>query len=273
MNDDDRGLIYYDRIISETPDSNYVPESFVRMGEIYFNRDQFEKAIERYMHVLEFKESLFYDKALYKLGWCYYKLVNFEQAVHYFTEVLKFYSNKMIAGSKKGDDLLQESIDYIAISFTETGGSDGAAMALAFINQFQNDEISRQVLWKVGEVYDESTDYSAARQAYKAYEEKFPLAPDIPIVLSKLAHTYERTRCSPRPPTCIRGSPKRTVPTAPGPRPTAIGRKCWIEPRRCTRWRSCKAPPSATNRRNETTSPRGIQGALQPGDRGVMWNT
>jgi len=192
MNDDDRGLIYYDRIISETPDSNYVPESFVRMGEIYFNRDQFEKAIERYMHVLEFKESLFYDKALYKLGWCYYKLVNFEQAVHYFTEVLKFYSNKMIAGSKKGDDLLQESIDYIAISFTETGGSDGAAMALAFINQFQNDEISRQVLWKVGEVYDESTDYSAARQAYKAYEEKFPLAPDIPIVLSKLAHTYEK---------------------------------------------------------------------------------
>lgn len=192
MNDDDRGLIYYERIIQETPDSHYVPESFVRMGEIYFNRDQFNKAIEQYMRVLEFKESPFYDKALYKLGWCYYKLEDWEQAVNYFTEVLRYYSNKMIAGSKKGDDLLQESIDYIAISFTETGGADGAAMAMAFINQFQNDEISRQVLWKVGEVYDESTDYPAARQAYKAYEEKFPLSPDIPIVLSKLAHTYEK---------------------------------------------------------------------------------
>jgi TolA-binding protein len=194
QNDDDRALLVYDRLIAETADSDYVPEAYVRQGEIYFARDQFERAIERYQHLLKYSNSKFYDKALYKLGWSYYKKSDYENAVKYFTAVLDFYKNRPITARRKGkaDDLLQESVDYIAISFTEAEGQNGAAAAVAFMQRQKNPDLGRQIIAKVGEVYDERTDYEAARSAYRAYLQYFPLAPEVPEVYSKIAQTYEK---------------------------------------------------------------------------------
>ncbi len=194
QNDDDRALLYYEHLIKDTPESDYVPEAYVRMGEIYFARDQFDRAIERYQQLMKYPNSKFYDKALYKLGWSYYKLNNYENAVKYFTEVLNFYKNRPLTSHRKGktDDLLQEAVDYIAISFTESEGQNGAAAATAFMQRINNPEVGRQILAKVGEVYDERTDYEPARKAYRAYLENFPLAPEVPEVYSKIAQTYEK---------------------------------------------------------------------------------
>ncbi len=193
QSDDDRALLVYDRMIKETPDSAKAPEAYVRMAEIYFDRDQYERAIERYQQLLRFRESKFYDKALYKLGWSYYKLDDYENAVKYFTEVLNFYKHRSVTRRRgKSDDLLQESVDYIAISFTEGEGLDGGKAAVSFMKSLGDEEIGRQILLKVGEVYDERTDYEPARGAYGAYLQNFPLALDVPEVLSKLAQTYEK---------------------------------------------------------------------------------
>jgi len=194
QNDDDNALLVYGQLIKEAPQSNYVPESYVRMGEISFDRDQFDRAIERYQQVLNYKQSKFYDKALYKLGWSYYKLSNYEQAVYYFTAVLEYYKGRASRARGRGtaDDLRQESVDYIAISFTEAEGLEGGAAAVSFMDKIGDRELGRQILVKVGEVYDERTDYEAARNAYRAYIKEFPLAPEIPEVYQKIAVTYEK---------------------------------------------------------------------------------
>lgn len=194
QNDDDNALLIYDQLIREAPQSNYVPESYVRLGEISFDRDQFDRAIERYQQVLNYRRSKFYDKALYKLGWSYYKLSNYDQAVYYFTAVLEFYQGRAAQARGRGvsDDLRQESIDYIAISFTEAEGLQGGAAAVQFMRKLGDRELGRQILVKVGEVYDERTDYEAARDSYRAYINEFPLAPDIPEVYLKIAVTYEK---------------------------------------------------------------------------------
>jgi len=192
--DDDNALLVYDRLIKEAPEGAKVPESYVRMGEIYFDREQYDKAIDRYRRVLEYKQSKFYDKALYKLGWCYYKQNNFESSVQYFTEVLKYYKNRPEAQKRKraADDLRKESVDYIAISFTEAEGTNGAAAAIQFMNKIGDRDIGREILLKVGEVFDERTDYEPARETYKAYLNQFPLAPDVPEVYRKIAVSYEK---------------------------------------------------------------------------------
>ncbi|NLH49866.1 MAG: tetratricopeptide repeat protein [Myxococcales bacterium] len=193
-NEDDRALQIYDRLIKDTPESAYVPEAYVRMGEIYFERDQFDKAIERYLQLMKYPTSKFYDKALYKLGWSYYKMNDYENSVKYFTQVLEYYKNRSVTSHKRGkvDDLLQESIDYIAISFTESEGQQGGAAALAFMKKLNDQDLGRQILMKVGEVYDERTDYEPARQAYDAYLKAFPLGPEVPDIYSKIAQMYEK---------------------------------------------------------------------------------
>jgi TolA-binding protein len=194
QNDDDRALMIYQQLITESPKSESVPEAYVRMGEIHFARDQYDKAIERYQQVLQFPKSKFYDKALYKLGWSYYKTRDYDAAVKYFSDVLRYYRERPVtAGRKgKGDDLRQESLDYIAISFTEAEGLNGAGAAVSFMQKFGDRDLGRQILLKVGEVYDERTDYEPARQAYRAYLQNFPLAPEVPEVYSKIAQTYEK---------------------------------------------------------------------------------
>ncbi len=193
MDDNDRALTVYQRIIAETPTSPMVPEALVREGEIYFDRDQFPQAIELYKKVLQFRSSNFYDKALYKLGWSYYKLNNYEQAVKYFTDVLAFYRDHPVRrGGHASEDLRQDAVDYIAISFTESEGSEGARAAIAFLQNFGDRDIARQILSKIGDVYDEQTNYDAARQAYHAYIANFPTAPDLPDVYRRIAVTYEK---------------------------------------------------------------------------------
>lgn len=189
--DDDTALGVYQRIIDETPESSFVPEAYVRMGEIYFDRDQHEMAIERYQHVLSYERSKFYDKALYKMGWSYYKMNDYERAVKYFHQVLDFYAEAHRRGAGS-EDMRQDAVDYIAISFTEAEGTDGARAAERFMQTLENREMGRQLLIKVGEVYDERTDYEAAREAYRAYLRNYPLVSDVPEVYHRIAVTYEK---------------------------------------------------------------------------------
>ncbi len=204
MDDNDRALTIYERIITETPDSAMVPEAYVRQGEIHFDRAQaesldrskaeYERAIELYNKVLQFRGSKFYDKALYKIGWSYYLMNEYDQAVKYFTDVLTYYrDHPSRRGGRTGQDLRQDSVNYIAISFTESAGEQGSAReGIAFVQQFGDREIGREVLLKIAQVYDDQTKYEAAREAYEAYIHDYPLAPDLPGVYRAVATTYEK---------------------------------------------------------------------------------
>ena len=55
-------------LVNKFPKSRFQPESWARIGEFYFDNNELDNAIAAYLKVLDFPDSVFYDKALYKLG-------------------------------------------------------------------------------------------------------------------------------------------------------------------------------------------------------------
>jgi tetratricopeptide (TPR) repeat protein len=94
------GLKMYRRLITEFPDSTYVPDAYLAFGEYYFSKGELERAIEAYKRVTRFEKSRVYGFALYKMGWVYYNLAEWEKALDMFSKVIE-YSNTQVDENKE----------------------------------------------------------------------------------------------------------------------------------------------------------------------------
>lgn len=198
--DENGALAMYQRLLTEKPDSPFVAESHIRMGEIYFDRGEldhsaYDQAIAHYKQVQ--KNSKFYDKALYKLGWTYYKMANVNNrepygiAIEYFKQVLRYYESRPTKRLGGGDDLRKEAIDYIAISFADYG-DQGLGMAQSFFAQSGQEKWNRDILRKMSEVYFGNDDFENGRKATLAYLERYPNDPKNPTVHMQIVDSYYR---------------------------------------------------------------------------------
>lgn len=186
----DLALKTYTSLINNYPTSAYTPEAHIRKGEIFFDENQMEKAIAEYKEVLKHKDSKFYDKALFKLGWSYYRLTAndpsaLKTAVDYFTQVLEYYITRPTEKLRGGDDLRQESVDYIAISFTDMD-DQGIPAALGFIKAHENYKWNKDILSKMGEVYFERDRYDEARSIIEERIKRWPEDAENPSIHLKV---------------------------------------------------------------------------------------
>ena len=180
----------YQDLLKRYPRSPFVPEAHIRMGELYFDENRMENAIAQYKEVLKHPNSKFYDKALFKLGWSYYRLTASDPnalttAVNYFTQVLEYYTNRPQAGIRGGDDLRQESVDYIAISFTDMD-ERGYPSAVRFVEKHSSYKWNKDILTKMAEVYFERDRYDEAQKVIEDRVSRWPNDPDNPRIHLKV---------------------------------------------------------------------------------------
>lgn len=102
-------------------ESNYLPESYLRIGEYYFDDFDWDNAIAAYKSALQFKESRFYDKAIYKLAWTYFQKFDYDNAIGTFKDLIAYYDDVAAQSKEKGlaQQLRAEAIDYLARSLAE----------------------------------------------------------------------------------------------------------------------------------------------------------
>lgn len=183
----------YHQLIESSPESRYLADTYMRLGEYYFNPpvNDIEKAIEFYKKVLEYKESTRYDAALYRLGWAYYKLSDYPSAIAYFTILADD-----IERAKKIDPqyryhfpaVRDEAVEYIGISFLDYGGPD---LAARYFDQIGGRGYGREVLMKIGDSYLEvKEEYQNAIRAYQLLLTMYPDAPEAPQIQAKIAEAY-----------------------------------------------------------------------------------
>ncbi|MBI5526739.1 MAG: tetratricopeptide repeat protein [Deltaproteobacteria bacterium] len=130
-------LKMYRRLITEFPDSTYVPDAYLAFGEYYFSKGELERAIEAYKRVTRFEKSRVYGFALYKMGWVYYNLAEWEKALDMFSKVIA-YSNTQADENKENKITLRreatkdfvmaysmlDNITNVKDVFLEVGGQE-----------------------------------------------------------------------------------------------------------------------------------------------------
>ncbi len=120
----------YQALLDNVEDSPYRAQAYFRLGDLYFEENQHERALAYYSAVVdEFEEKgtdsfedttqeRLYELALYKLAWAQYKLVREEEAIGRFMTLLDWAQVKEDRTGKAAD-LKTESIRYLAVSFSD----------------------------------------------------------------------------------------------------------------------------------------------------------
>jgi TolA-binding protein len=187
----------YRTLIERYPDSPFVAEAWVRLGDWHFDEvkaDSLPRSAEAFTRMYEFPEHPLFARAIYKLGWTYYRMDDFAHAVEAFTRLLDHYvALARSTGARPGGDVWPEAIQYTAISFADEAWG-GVARAKAFFEATGRRPYEAEIYARLGDVYFEGTKYALAVDAYKEVLAAAPLHPDAPRIQAKIVLAWSRDR-------------------------------------------------------------------------------
>ncbi|MFP4240642.1 MAG: tetratricopeptide repeat protein [Chitinispirillaceae bacterium] len=185
----DSAYHYMEKVAENYPLSPHAAQAWMYCGENRFEKADLEEAIRCYRAVMRYPESEYFDQALYKLAWTQYRLSNPHKAISSFLALVE-----LGEGNKAGALLEKESMDYIAISFSETdiSGELGLKKAVAFVNKFGDDQRAYSILKRLAGVYSDQGRYDMAKKSYRKLLTMYPEHPENFEVESRLLALREK---------------------------------------------------------------------------------
>jgi tetratricopeptide (TPR) repeat protein len=186
----DSALSHMETVATQFPQSSFAPQAWMYAGEYLFDKGNLAEAIKCYQAVMKYPESEWFDEALYKLAWSQYRLSNPEKAISSFLALVD-----LGGGGKSAKTLLEkESMDYIAISFSESDltGEKGLERATLFAKKLGDPERGSQILQRLAKVYRDQGRYELAKKTYRTLLRINPYYRNTPAVESELLAAMER---------------------------------------------------------------------------------
>ena len=181
------------QIVCETfRQSQYAPQAFMYRGESAFDHGRLADAIKSYQAVMLYPESEWFDEALYKLAWAQYRLSNPQKAISSFLALIDLGGT---GASAIGSTLLEkESMDYIAISFSEIDpvGGGGLERAVRFVEKLNDPQKATLILHRLASIYKDLTRYDMAAKTYRTLLSMYPNYQQNPRVELELITVLER---------------------------------------------------------------------------------
>lgn len=113
--DDDAVEVFSD-LVSWFPDSEFATEAWLRLGEVYFDRNDYQTAVAAYRRASADVENRLFDEALFKLGWSFYLSNQYAESLETFTRLVEHYDS---GGGQMSGALRQEAVRYTALILAE----------------------------------------------------------------------------------------------------------------------------------------------------------
>ena len=184
----DKSVDIFNQLIKEFPKSDKLAEVYTRLGEHYFDADDFEKAVYYYTHVLEYPDSVYYENVLYKLAWIYYHRKKVIESSDYFVTLIDH--NEKQFGKEATGSFKNESKNYIAISFAES--IEGIKGAYSFFRRIGGRHYEYEIMTKICDLYLMSERMPEAIDAASFIMQNYPYNPDNPVLQDKLINHFRR---------------------------------------------------------------------------------
>ncbi|MBM4250627.1 MAG: tetratricopeptide repeat protein [Deltaproteobacteria bacterium] len=197
----DSAVEYYQRLIKGFPKSPLLPDTYLSLGEYYFDKHDIGTAIENYKKVMQFKDNKAYPYAVYKLGWAYYNAPakndkdtqeNYRKAVAAFKLVVKIseQNEEYGAKSKSNVNLRDEALNDLVLVWAD--GEDVDA-AWKYFQTVGSSESFYKMLERLGNIYTEQGRNQQAIVVYQRLLREMPVRPTNPEVSVRLVELYDLT--------------------------------------------------------------------------------
>lgn len=172
----ENALAHYRRILTEFPESRFVPDAHMALAETSFGDEQWQPALAEFEQVLLFRDSELYDMALFKSAWCLWRLGRTTDAATRFRQVLDLGRdrNRLSAAQRRRlRDLQDEALDYLIQVFTEDETNSPRDLS-AFLTEIGAERYTQRVLTRLSVTYMDQGRFDYGIEAYRILLEMSP---------------------------------------------------------------------------------------------------
>ena len=174
----------YNTLIKQYPQSRFVPDAYVQMGEHFFTSNDLTRARAAFEKAASFKLPKLYPFAVYKLAWCDYNAGEYQGSIDKFKEVISYAEG----GSRDRIQLKNEALKDIVLAYAQIDAIDSAT---AYFKEKAGDRALDYVN-KLAATYFDSGKFDQAIRVYKQLETEAPNHVRAPAWQQKILLAYDK---------------------------------------------------------------------------------
>ncbi|PTL85483.1 tetratricopeptide repeat protein [Vitiosangium sp. GDMCC 1.1324] len=196
----DEAVKRYLQLIEEFPQSQFVPDTYVQLGNHYFDNNKLKEAREYYEKARASKVPKVYAYAVYKLAWCDYNAGGYDEGLAKLHEVVDYAEAR---GEELGD-LKTEALNDVIVFYVKL---DKAKEGIAYFKQKAPQKRQERLISKMAAELMDVGLYDSAIETYRTLIRDNPKGPGAPDYQQSIVRSYEGLRQR----TQVRAEMKRMV--------------------------------------------------------------
>jgi cellulose synthase operon protein C len=177
----------FTELVEKHPDSPYVPQAWLRLGDIRFAAQRWDESSEMYAHAAESPDPEMRAIAWFKRGWSEYDQDRWSDAAQAFREVLDVYASP--ARTRLRADIEKEAESYLVESLSRSGDATSAA---AFFDGTGARVYEQRVLLTLAQHERRYSHFEQAAAIDRLVLDRFPTSPEALTSAQSLIATEER---------------------------------------------------------------------------------
>lgn len=194
QNKNDEAFARFTRILTDFPNSRFVPDAHMARAEVYFAKPDYQTALSEYEEVLKYRDKTdLVGLALFKSAWCYWRLGNNDEATRRFVEVFKATDTTGrqvgVAQQKSLGELQEEALKYLVEVFTEDDKNTAQDM-YNFLTRIQGDRFAGRIVRALATTYFDQAHYERGIEAYELLLKLEPTAREAGDWILQIAQGY-----------------------------------------------------------------------------------
>jgi len=184
------GVKMYWELIKGFPESRFVPDAYLAMGEHYFNANDVFNAKKAYERALKFKTSKVYTFALYKLAWCDYNLGDYDHALEKFKQVVvEAEAERQRGGDKNKIQLKREALQDMILAFSQVDALD---VAKEYYNSTVGTRETKEYMRKLAKTYEKQGKAEMTVKSFRMLLDEYPSDPEAPAFHNSIVLAYRK---------------------------------------------------------------------------------
>ncbi|MCY1077783.1 tetratricopeptide repeat protein [Archangium lansingense] len=183
----DEAVKRYLQLIEEFPQSQFVPDTYVQLGNHYFDSNKLKEARDYYEKARASKVPKVYAYAVYKLAWCDYNGGAYDEGLAKLHEVVEYAGDR---GEELGD-LKTEALNDVIVFYVKL---DKAKEGIAYFKAKAPEKRQERLISKMAAQLMDVGLYDSAIETYRVLILDRPRGPGAPDYQQSIVRSYEGLR-------------------------------------------------------------------------------
>lgn len=180
-------------LVKMYPESKWVPDAYLLIGEYYFDNNNAYKALTAYKHAASYHDWDKYPFAMYKLAWCYYNVGDYGKGIDTLKAVIALSTPQAGApagGTDKSKLQLQEEALKDLVRFFADAGMMNEAYE--YFNKLGKKDLIAQMLKRLAQTYFEQGKFDQCIETYRRLINEDPQGASAPEYQNEIIAAYQK---------------------------------------------------------------------------------